>query len=374
MQTAIPCLLMRGGTSKGPFFRATDLPSDLPTRDRVLLAAMGSPDRRQIDGVGGAHPLTSKVGIVSLSDKEGIDLEFLFAQLQPDKDTVDTTPNCGNMLAGVVPFALETGMVQPRGETSTFRVLTLNSGMAADITVQTPGGQVEYEGSARIDGAPGNSAPIEISFLDTAGSVCSGLLPTGKPRDTVTVTGEGFEPFTLDVTCIDNGMPLVIFKASDVGATGQETVAELNADTDLKRRVEALRLQISQTMGLGDVSAKNYPKMTLIAPPQHGGALTTRSFIPHVCHDAIGVLAAVTVGTAVKMPGTVCEGVAQLQQGTGPLTVSVEHPTGEFSVTLDSDPAHPDVVTKAALLRTARLLMRGEVMVPRSVWDGRRQD
>ncbi len=374
MQTAIPCLLMRGGTSKGPFFRASDLPSDLPTRDRVLLAAMGSPDRRQIDGVGGAHPLTSKVGIVSLSDKEGIDLEFLFAQLQPDKDTVDTTPNCGNMLAGVVPFALETGMVQPRGETSTFRVLTLNTGMAADITVQTPGGQVEYEGSARIDGAPGSSAPIEISFLDTAGSVCSGLLPTGKPRDTVTVTGEGFEPFTLDVTCIDNGMPLVIFKASDVGATGQETVAELNADTDLKRRVEALRLQISQAMGLGDVSAKNYPKMTLIAPPQHGGALTTRSFIPHVCHDAIGVLAAVTVGTAVKMPGTVCEGVAQLQQGTGPLTVSVEHPTGEFSVTLDSDPAHPDVVTKAALLRTARLLMRGEVMVPRSVWDGRRQD
>ncbi|WFF79040.1 4-oxalomesaconate tautomerase [Delftia tsuruhatensis] len=374
MQTAIPCLLMRGGTSKGPFFRASDLPSDLPTRDRVLLAAMGSPDKRQIDGVGGAHPLTSKVGIVSLSDKEGIDLEFLFAQLQPDKDTVDTTPNCGNMLAGVVPFALETGMVQPRGETSTFRVLTLNTGMAADITVQTPGGQVEYEGSARIDGAPGSSAPIEISFLDTAGSVCSGLLPTGKPRDTVTVTGEGFEPFTLDVTCIDNGMPLVIFKASDVGATGQETVAELNADTDLKRRIEALRLQISQAMGLGDVSAKNYPKMTLIAPPQHGGALTTRSFIPHVCHDAIGVLAAVTVGTAVKMPGTVCEGVAQLQQGTGPLTVSVEHPTGEFSVTLDSDPAHPDVVTKAALLRTARLLMRGEVMVPRSVWDGRRQD
>lgn len=371
MQTAIPCLLMRGGTSKGPFFRASDLPSDLATRDRVLLAAMGSPDKRQIDGVGGAHPLTSKVGIVSLSDKEGIDLEFLFAQLQPDKDTVDTTPNCGNMLAGVVPFALETGMVQPRGETSTFRVLTLNTGMAADITVQTPGGQVEYEGSARIDGAPGSSAPIEISFLDTAGSVCSGLLPTGKPKDTVTVTGEGFEPFTLDVTCIDNGMPLVIFKATDVGATGLETVAELNADADLKRRIEALRLQISHAMGLGDVSAKNYPKMTLIAPPQHGGALTTRSFIPHVCHDAIGVLAAVTVGTAVKMPGTVCEGVARLAQGQGPVTVSVEHPTGEFSVTLDSDPAQPEVVTKAALLRTARLLMRGDVMVPRSVWDGR---
>ena len=173
MQTAIPCLLMRGGTSKGPFFRADDLPQDLPTRDKVLLAALGSPDKRQIDGIGGAHPLTSKVGMVSVSQREGVDLEFLFAQLQPEKDTVDTTPNCGNMLAAVVPFALETGMVKARGETSTFRVLTLNTDMAADITVQTPGGQVSYEGTARIDGAPGQSAPVDISFLDTAGSVCS---------------------------------------------------------------------------------------------------------------------------------------------------------------------------------------------------------
>lgn len=372
MQTAIPCLLMRGGTSKGPFFRAQDLPQDLPTRDKVLLAALGSPDKRQIDGIGGAHPLTSKVGIVSLSQREGIDLEFLFAQLQPEKDTVDTTPNCGNMLAGVVPFALETGMVEARGETSTFRVLTLNTDMAADITVQTPGGQISYEGSARIDGAPGQSAPVDIGFLDTAGSVCSSLLPTGNAKDSITVTGEGFDDFTLDVTCIDNGMPLVILRAQDVGCTGQESVADLNADTDLKRRIEALRLQISQRMGLGDVTHKNYPKMTLIAPPEHGGALTTRSFIPHVCHEAIGVLAAVTVGTAVKMPGTVCEGVAEVPEGTGSITVSVEHPTGEFSVTLDSDPDQPTVVTKAALLRTARLLMRGEVMVPRSVWDGAR--
>lgn len=375
MQTAIPCLLMRGGTSKGPFFRAQDLPQDTVTRDKVLLAALGSPDKRQIDGIGGAHPLTSKVGIVALSARAGIDLEFLFAQLQPEKDTVDTTPNCGNMLAAVVPFALETGMLAARGETSTFRVLTLNTDMAADITVQTPGGQISYDGQARIDGAPGQSAPVDISFLDTAGSVCSSLLPTGSPKDRITVTGAGFDDFTLDVTCIDNGMPLVIFRAADVGCSGQESVAALNADTELKRRIEALRLQISLRMGLGDVAQKNYPKMTLIAPPAHGGALTTRSFIPHVCHDAIGVLAAVTVGTAVKMPGTVCEGLAQLPTGqaeppAGSVTVSIEHPTGEFSVTLDSDPAQPSVVTKAALLRTARLLMRGEVMVPRAVWDG----
>ncbi len=366
-QTAIPCLLMRGGTSKGPLFQAKDLPADIPTRNKVLLAVMGSPDKRQIDGLGGAHPLTSKVGIVSPGTRPGVHLEFLFAQLQPDKDTVDTTPNCGNMLAAVVPFALETGMVKAQGATSTYRVLTLNTDMACDITVQTPGGQVEYEGDARIDGAPGTSAPITINFLDTAGSVCSGLLPTGRVRDTITVEGESFAPFTLDVTCIDNGMPLVIFRAEDLGRSGYESVAELNADTELKTKIEALRLAISLKMGLGDVGQKNYPKMTLIAPPRAGGSLSTRSFIPHVCHDAIGVLAAVTVGTACVLEGSVCDGVAVMPAGATK-KVSVEHPTGEFSVELETDPAEPQRVTKAALLRTARLLMRGEALVPASVW------
>lgn len=372
-QTAIPCLFMRGGTSKGPFFNSADLPPDIPTRDKVLLATMGSPDKRQIDGLGGAHPLTSKVGIVSQSKLPGVALDFLFAQLQPDNDTVDTTPNCGNMLAAVVPFALETGMVQPQGDRSTFRVLTLNTDMQCDITVDTRGGLVQYEGNARIDGSPGTSAPVVINFLDTAGSVCSSLLPTGKVKDTLTVTGAGFEPFTLDVTCIDNGMPLVLFNARDVGRTGYESVADMNADTELKAKIEALRLQVSVLMGLGDVSQKNFPKMTLIAPPQKGGAIATRSFIPHVCHDAIGVLAAVTVGTACVLEGSVCEGVAVMPSGSAK-NVSVEHPTGEFSVALQTEPA-PHLpggqnVTQAALLRTARLLMQGEAMVPASVWAG----
>ena len=373
-QTAIPCLLMRGGTSKGPFFNAADLPADTATRDKVLLAALGSPDKRQIDGLGGAHPLTSKVGIVRKSTTPGVDIDFLFAQLQPDKDTVDTSPNCGNMLAAAVPFALETGLLTAQGDISTFRVLTLNTNMAADITVHTPlqtdgSRAVEYEGSARIDGAPGSSAPITINFLDTAGSVCSGLLPTGQVRDRVSVAGEGFAPFEIDVTCIDNGMPLVMFKASDMGRTGYETATELNADTDLKTRLEALRLKTGQLMGLGDVTKKTYPKLTLIAPPRDGGSLTTRSFIPHVCHDAIGVLAAVTVGTACVLDGSVAQGVAVMPAGN-PKTISVEHPTGEFSVELGLDPANPQNVTRAALLRTARLLMRGEVMVPRSLWAG----
>jgi len=377
---AVPCLFMRGGTSKGPFFNAADLPADQAQRDRALLAIMGSPDKRQIDGLGGAHPLTSKVGIVSRSTTSGVDLDFLFAQLQPDKDTVDTTPNCGNMLAAVVPFAVETGMVQAVADTTTLRVLTLNTDMQCDITVQTPMGPdgvrfVADTGDARIDGAPGTSAPISINFLDTAGSVCSSLLPTGHVKDRIKVLPtdklQGFEPFEIDVTCIDNGMPLVLFKASDMGRTGYESADDMNADTDLQTRIEALRLQVSLLMGLGDVRSKNYPKMTLIAPPKQGGALSTRSFIPHVCHDAIGVLAAVTVGTACVLQGTVCEGVAVLQAGAQQ-ALSVEHPTGEFSVVLQTQAA--DVpggfeVTQAALLRTARLIMRGEAMVPAAIWN-----
>lgn len=379
MQTAIPTLFMRGGSSRGPFFLASDLPADVATRDRVLLAVMGSPDRRQIDGLGGAHPLTSKVGIVSVSQTPGVALDFLFAQLQPDKATVDTTPNCGNMLAAVVPFALERGLIEAQGDTTTVRVLTLNTDMQCDVTVQTPlvqgsgsgakRRQVRYSGDVKIDGVPGSSAPITINFLDTAGSVCSELLPTGNVLDELTVTGEGFEPFSLAVTCIDNGMPLVMFKASDLGRTGYETVAELNADTGLKTRLEALRIQTGNLMGLGDVTAKNYPKMTLIAAPRTGGSLCTRSFIPHVCHDAIGVLAAVTVGTACVLKGSVCEGVAVINEGDTK-RVSVEHPTGEFSVELGLDPADAQKVTRAALLRTARLILRGEVMVPAVIWPG----
>ena len=370
-QTSIPCMFMRGGTSRGPYFRAEDLPVDVRTRDAVLLAVMGSPDRRQIDGLGGAHPLTSKVAIVARSERDGVDVEFLFAQLQPDSDVVDTTPNCGNMLAGVVPFAVEAGLLEPRGDVTTASVLTLNTNMVAEITVQTPliNGvrRVEYTGDARIDGVPGTSAPITINFLDTAGSVAPGLLPTGHVRDTVDLAGVG----PIDVTCIDNGMPLVILEAASIGRTGYESVPDLNADDELKGRLETLRLHCGVIMGLGDVGSKNYPKMTLVAPPRNGGAISTRSFIPRVAHESIGVLAAVTVGTACVLDGSVAADIAD--RGTlspgGSRALSIEHPTGEFSVELGIDPNDPQKVTRAALLRTARLIMRGEVMVPRSVWS-----
>ena len=351
-QTPIPCCFMRGGTSRGPFFLATDLPQEIEKRDKVLLAAVGSPDPRQIDGLGGAHPLTSKVGIVKKSDDEGVDLEFLFAQLQPDSDKVDTKPNCGNMLAAVVPFALERGVVKAKGETSTFRVLTINTGMLCDITVQTPGGVVEYSGNTAIDGVPGTAAPIKINFLDTAGSVCPGLLPTGKIQDTIC---------GINVTCIDNGMPMVIMHAQDMGVTGYETAAELNQNGRLKQALEELRLAASLQMGLGDTKEKSYPKMCLISKPRQGGAINTRCFIPHVCHEAVGVLGAVTIATACVIKGSVCDGIAEVSQGLS-RNISVEHPSGEFTIEITTD--NDNNVTSASLLRTARLIMRGELMVP----------
>jgi 4-oxalomesaconate tautomerase len=364
--TAIPCLLMRGGTSRGPFFDERALPEDARARDAVLLAALGSPDERQIDGIGGAHPLTSKVGIVAPGSRPGVDVEWTFGQVQPGGTAVDVTANCGNMLAAVLPFAVETGMVEPAGELTTARVLTRNTGMIAEITVRTPAGpdgrrHVEYAGEARIDGVPGSAAPIEIGFLDTAGSVASSLLPTGNVRDTVEVDGVG----QVEVTLIDNGQPLVVVEAARLGATGYETPAEIDADDALKAEVEALRLVCGRAMGLGDVTDRNYPKMTLVAPPKHGGSVSTRSLIPRVAHRSIGVLAAVTAATACVLEGSVAHDVATGITGTEP-TVSVEHPSGEFSVTLGLDPADPQRVVRSALLRTARLLMSGDVLVPSS--------
>jgi 4-oxalomesaconate tautomerase len=368
MQTAVPCLFMRGGTSRGPFFREDDLPADVATRDRVLLAVMGSPDKREIDGLGGATPLTSKVGIVRRSAEHGVDLEFLFAQVMVDRPVVDTTPNCGNMLAAVVPFALEAGLVQARGEHSTFRVLTRNTGMQSDITVQTPGGKVEYAGDARVDGVPGTAAAIRINFLDTAGSVCASMLPTGRPRENVQVSGN-FGALDVEVTCIDNGMPMVLMLAADLGCSGYETVAELNDNAELKKRLEALRLECGRRMGLNDVTDKTYPKMCLLAAPrQPGGSASTRCFIPHVCHDAIGVLAAVTVATACALDDTVARSIARVPEGRFK-SISVEHPSGEFTVELELDATDPQKVRRAALLRTARLLMRGEVMIPQQLWQ-----
>jgi 4-oxalomesaconate tautomerase len=353
---------MRGGTSKGPFFLASDLPSDTELRNRVLLAAMGSPDIRQIDGIGGADPLTSKVAIVSRSSRPGIEVDYLFAQVSIDRPLVDVTPNCGNMLAGVGPFAIERGLVPASAPFTPVTIYMVNTGNVAVAHVPTPEGQVTYEGDASVAGVPGLSAPIRIDFLNTAGSVCGLMLPTGHTLDRI----DGVE-----ATLIDNGMPVVVMRAADLGKTGHETPAELDADREFKERLEQIRIIAGERMGLGDVRTKVVPKMTLIAPPREGGSLITRTFIPHKCHAAIGVLGAVTVGTACVLPGSVATGMISTPNGSVK-RLSVEHPTGELSVELEvasAGGADPKVV-RASLIRTARALFRGEVLIPFTIWDG----
>jgi 4-oxalomesaconate tautomerase len=354
---------MRGGTSKGLMFLEHDLPADRATRDAVLLAAMGSPDPREIDGMGGSHPLTSKVAVVSLSPRGNADVEYLFLQVWPDRPEVSDSQNCGNMLAAVGPFAIEQGLVAAAGPVTPVRIWMRNTQTLATAFVQTPGGSVRYDGDARIDGVPGSHAPIPIEFADVAGSSCGSLLPTGNVTDVIEGT---------DVTCIDNGMPVVCLAAAGFGLTGQETPAELEGYGELTKRVEAIRLAAGPLMNLGDVTDKTVPKMSLVSPPVHGGTISTRTFIPHRVHEAIGVLGAVSVATACMLPGSVAHQIAVVpERAEGSIDIEVEHPTGFFTVTIEVElTAGGPVVTRSALLRTARLLMRGQVFVPSSVWSG----
>lgn len=348
---------MRGGTSKGPFFLASDLPEEKATRDAVILAVMGSPDERQIDGLGGARTLTSKAGILSVPEDGVADLDFLFAQVGIADATVDTTPNCGNMLAAALPAAIEAGLLAGDHGSTMRRVRTVNTGVIAEITIDTPFGNPVYDGTARIDGVPRPAAAVSCGFLDTEGSVSGSLLPTGNLRDTI----DG-----VAVTLIDNGMPVMIIAASDLGVRGDERPEALDADTALKTRIEALRLKAGPLMNLGDVSKKPIPKITLVSAPRAGGAISTRTFIPHDCHSSIGVLGAVTVATAAVLPGTVAHDLAVPGEGDT-RSLSIEHPSGEFSVEVGLAGTR---VIRAALLRTARLLMRGSVPISPSIWRG----
>lgn len=356
MQTAIPYLQFRGGSSKGLFFLAKDLPADLEAIKRIVLLAMEGTttgDSRQIDGLGGAQALTSKVAVVGLSPLPNADVDYLFLQVVVGKGQVSTGQTCGNILAGVAPFAIETGLVKAQDPITTVRINLLNTGGICEVWVETPGGKVNYAGDAKIDGVPGTAAPIICNYLDVAGSTCGALLPTGRVLDTL----DGYA-----LTCIDNGMPVILLKASDFGLNGDESVYELEQNQELKGKIEQIRLKVGPMMNLGDVAQKTVPKICLISPPQQGGVLNTRMFIPHVVHDAIGVLAAISVATAVVVSGSVAEGIAQVPADARFL--SIEHPSGECSVQLGYRIINGEVqLEKAGVLRTARLLSRGEVYV-----------
>ena len=354
MQKSIPCTMMRGGTSKGVYFLKSDLPEKEAERDQVLLSVMGSPDDRQIDGLGGANPLTSKVAIVSKSDEPNVDIDYLFAQVVVDQPVVGYGQNCGNILAGVGQFAIEKGLIEAGSPTTDVTVLMVNSGDKAVVTVPTPDGEVSYEGDAEIDGVPGTAAPVPLNFIDTAGSLCGALLPTGNIVDEV----DGIE-----LTCIDSGMPVVVMRAEDFGLSGAETVEQLEANEDLKARLESIRLQVGPMMNLGDVTDKTVPKMTLVSAPESGGVISTRSFIPHRCHSTIGVFAAVTVATACLIPGTPAAQIAGDLSAAGS-ELLIEHPSGAMTVNIEVEHKDGEIELKrSGFLRTARKLYEGTVFI-----------
>lgn len=349
MSDGVRAMWMRGGTSKGAYFLAQDLPEDADARDRLLLRVMGSPDPRQIDGMGGANPLTSKVAVVKRSARPGVDVDYLFLQVFVDQPIVTGAQNCGNLLAGVGPFAIERGLVAAADGETPVTIFMENTGQTARAIIATPGRKVRYHGEARIDGVPGTAAPIPLVFQDSAGSMCGALLPTGRAVDEI----DG-----LRATLIDNGMPCVILAAADLGVSGYESCAELEANQALRARIEAVRLKAGPLMNLGDVAKASTPKMVLVAPPKDGGAVSTRSFIPHRCHDAIGVLAAVTVATACLLEGSPAQAVAAVTRARR-MTVVIEHPSGRTECVIET--GADGAVSNAGMLRTARKLFDGTV-------------
>jgi 4-oxalomesaconate tautomerase len=363
MTHEIRCMVMRGGTSRGLYFLAADLPADPAERDDLLLRIMGSGSPLQIDGVGGAHPLTSKVAVISRSQREDADLDYLFLQLGVEQVTITDQQNCGNILAGVGPFAAERGLIAAGPEATTTRIRMVNSDSVVTAAFATPGGTPEYAGSTAIAGVPGTAAAISLRFAGTAGSTTGHLLPTGNVRDVI----DGIE-----VTCADNGMPVVVGRAADLGITGYEPVEDLAADAELTARIRSLRLQAGELMGLGDVTALPVPKTTLVSAPRDGGAICTRTYIPERLHTSIGVLGAVTVATVLRIPGgTGAELAAFPAEGH---VVDVEHPTGHLAVEVELDPsASPPRVISAGVIRTARKLFDGTVF-PATRIDGTADD
>jgi 4-oxalomesaconate tautomerase len=352
MGDGVRCMLMRGGTSKGAYFLAEDLPSDSTERDDLLLRIMGSPDARQIDGIGGAHPLTSKVAVISPSARADADVDYLFLQVGVEAAMVSDRQNCGNLLAGVGPFAVERGLVS----TAPVRIHMVNSGSLATARFPGADGVVDYDGDVAIAGVPGTAAAVVLDFSGTEGSATGALLPTGHTTDVL----EG-----ITVTCIDNGMPVVVVAAAALGRTGYETVAELEADPELGQRVHALRLAAGPLMGLGDVSATSVPKISLIAPPADGGTVCTRTFIPVRVHDSIGVLGAISVATALLLDGAAGADLAAVKPGQ--TRFDIEHPTGHLEVEADVDTtSQPPTVIRSGVVRTARKLFDGIVFPRRS--------
>lgn len=361
MITRIPAVLYRGGTSKGPLILASELPVSRRTLDAVLLAAMGSPHKRQVDGIGGAETLTSKIAVVSKSARAGCDIDYLFVQVNPESDLVDYSSNCGNMLSAVGPFAIEQGLVAATDPETRLTVFNINTTSSIEVILHTPGGEVTYDGDADIAGVPGTAAPVKENFAGTVGSKTGQLLPTGKASEEI----DG-----IAVTCIDVAVPMVIVPATAVGKTGHESKAELDTDAALIARLERIRVEAGRRMGLGDCSALVIPKPVLVAAPAAGGTIASRDFVPFNCHATYSVTGSMALATACLLPGTVAHRLAAVRS-TGRQVVTIEHPGGTLGVeVLARQVGGKFVLEEANLLRTCRKLFEGQICIPSRIWDG----
>ncbi|QCO15671.1 4-oxalomesaconate tautomerase [Azospirillum brasilense] len=353
-QIGIPCVMMRGGTSRGPFFLASDLPATPAERDALLLSVMGAGNDLGIDGIGGGNPLTSKVAIVGPATLAGADVDYLFAQVRVQEGIVDTSPNCGNMLAAVAPFAIEAGLVPATDGVTVVRIHNVNTGKLIEARVQTPGARVTYEGGAAIDGVPGTAAPIHLAFLDAAGANTGRLLPTGAPVDRI-IGIDGIDG--VEVSCIDAAIPVMLVRAADLGKTGHEPMDSYRLDRGFMARLEALRVEAGRRMGFPNAAGMVIPKPVLLAPPTRGGTLAVRYFMPHDCHRAMAITGAVATATACTIPGTVASALAGHLALPGDVTF--EHPAGRLTVHLD--PGAGQSAPTASILRTSRRLFEGTV-------------
>jgi 4-oxalomesaconate tautomerase len=354
----IPCLFMRGGTSKGPYFRAEDLPNDIVKRDKILLAVMGSPDIRQIDGLGGADTLTSKVAIIAKSSRPGIDVDYYFCQVDIGKPFVDTSPPCGNMLSGVAPFAIETGLVEIQEGKTSVVIYDVNISSRIEAVVETPGKQVNYIGKAHIDGVPGTGAPILLYYMDIVGSKTRPILPTSH---TIDVIGG------IEVSCFDVAMPMMLLRAEDIGLNGNENAAEIEGNLDVLYRIEKLRLEAGRRMDFGDVTDLVIPKVGILSRARHGGTITSRYLTPHKLHSAHAVTGAICVATACMTEGSIAHGLATPPIGS-PYEIVIEHTSGHLDLRLETSGLGPTLqVIRAGVMRTARPIMQGMVFVPETL-------
>lgn len=360
-QHAIPFLFLRGGTSRGPYLNRADLPEDRETLARVLAAMMGAGHPLNIDGIGGGAAVTTKVAMLSRSDDPESDVDYLFAQVAVDRPAVDFKPTCGNILVGVGPAAIEMGLVPAQGDVTTVRIRAVNTGARVAARVRTRDGAVVYDGDTAIDGVPGSAAPVELVFRDVTGGATGAMFPTGSRTDII----EG-----VAVTCMDVAMPMVVARADAFGLTGRESAAELDADRAFFERMESVRRAAGRLMGMGDISESVTPKFGLLAPAARGGSAAVRYFMPWSCHPSLAVTGAQCVAACLLCPGTVGTGLLD-DRPPAPAHLALEHPMGALHVALDyAGDGDAFEVLSAGLTRTARLLARGEVMVPAAVLDG----